>query len=169
MPSRTILFGMGIRYYAYPVEPEMIDLARKDPRAFVGDDPLADAWGPLDERPPMLYLDKAWREFQLLLATPEHASPRPALSLVDGRVTHTGMGWIPHFAVLSPEQVSAVSADLATVSEPDIRTMIAGGQRVFPQDGIEGEISYVFRYLRDAQTFCAELSEKGLGLAYMIG
>ena len=49
---------MGIRYYAYPVERAHVSYARKDPRFFIADDPLADAWE-LNGRakPRMLYLD----------------------------------------------------------------------------------------------------------------
>jgi hypothetical protein len=49
---------MGIRYYAYPIDADLIELAKSTPRSFLSDDPLVDAWGPVDKRPPTLYLDK---------------------------------------------------------------------------------------------------------------
>ena len=56
--------AMGIRYYAYPVDREFIELARVSPRMFMSIDPFADVWGVVEERPEMLYLDKVWRDLQ---------------------------------------------------------------------------------------------------------
>lgn len=36
---------MGIRYYAYAFDADMTARAQADPRSFISDDPLADAWG----------------------------------------------------------------------------------------------------------------------------
>jgi len=63
---------MGIRYYAYAFDADMTARAQADPRSFISDDPLADAWGMphgaqiavtnFEQSVPeteMLYLDKA--------------------------------------------------------------------------------------------------------------
>lgn len=36
---------MGIRYYAYAFENDQTERVVADPRRFISDDPLADAWG----------------------------------------------------------------------------------------------------------------------------
>jgi hypothetical protein len=62
---------MGIRYYAYPVRTSDVELARANPHDFLATDLLADAWGPAELKPRMLYLDKCWGQLQELLG------PRP--------------------------------------------------------------------------------------------
>lgn len=59
---------MGIRYYAYPLQPGDVNEARRNPYPFLSPDPLIDAWGREQDRPRMLYLDKAWRELQHVFA-----------------------------------------------------------------------------------------------------
>lgn len=158
---------MGIRYFAYPIAAEDYPAAREDPCPFHGADPLADAWGLRDQRPEMLYLDKCWRELQILLSSPAGASTRPAARLVQGQVTHTDMGWIPHEQALSPEAVSAIAADLATVDESDIRKTLRRFNR--PDDSEDQEYEYVTQYLADAKEFATRLAREGLGLVYLIG
>lgn len=93
---------MGIRYYAYPLDPDLVGWAQADPRSFLSHDPLADAWE-LDgtPRPEMLYLDKCWSSLQRLTC-PVPGMSRPAHALVRGAVTHTPTGWIPWCGVLAP-------------------------------------------------------------------
>ena len=153
---------MGIRYYAYPLQPSDIESARASPRAFMADDPLADAWGSLELRPRMLYLDKCWAELQDLFGS------RPASLLVQGSVTHTSYGWIPHLDVLDPETVGAVAEDLARVTEADV---VASGVRSYRGRGTPAEDAdeYVMHFLAEARTFTKSLTTDGLGLIYMIG
>jgi hypothetical protein len=158
---------MGIRYYAYPITAEQYALAVENPCLFHGSDPLMDAWGPVDEQPEMLYLDKCWRELQVLLGPESGVAHRPALQLVDGQVTDVEMGWIPYERALSPAQVQAVAADLATVGEPDIRRLLPALNRW--NDAADQEFSYVAEYLAAAQEFTAALTKDGRGLVYMIG
>lgn len=148
--------AMGIRYYAWPVPARLVPLALDDPCPFHSEDPLADAWGPADERPPMLYLDKAWSELQQLFG-----EARPAAHLVHGEVTHTYDGWIPFERALTVKQVAAIAADLADY-QPDDAEIAAAAWRF-------GEVSYVRQYLEDARTFTAKLAEAGHGLVYLIG
>ena len=160
---------MGIRYYAYPVDADLIDAAKACPRDFLGEDPLMDAWGPDDERPRMLYLDKCWRELQLLFKGDGMRPDRPSIRLVSGNVRETGMGWIPHIAVLDPTEVSEIATDLATVTSSEVRSMFAANPHLEERHGADEEFAYVTQYLRDALTFTSELSDLGLGLVYMIG
>jgi hypothetical protein len=157
---------MGIRYYAYPVRERDITAARADPCAFHGDDPLVDAWGPEEERPEMLYLDKCWRELQTLFGEP----PRPALRLVEGAVTfmNGGAEWRAFEQVLDPEQVQAIADDIALVTDADVSRMIAENE-CYAYHGQEEEFRYVSEYLHRAQQFVAALAERKLGLVYLIG
>lgn len=158
---------MGIRYYAYPITAEQYPLALTKPCAFHGSDPLTDAWGPQEMKPEMLYLDKCWNELQHLLASPSGQPDRPALQLVDGRVTFTPRGWIPYERALSPSQVEAVAADLKTVNEADIRRMVSE----FPSWYVSSEqtYQYVAQYLAEAKQFTTRLARGGWGLVYLIG
>lgn len=71
----------------------------------------------------MLYLDKCWRELQLLLANPPR---RAAQKLVDGQVTHTHGGWISHERALSPAEVKAVAADVSDLLNGSRAAVILG-------------------------------------------
>lgn len=160
---------MGIRYYAYPIDAALVDVARASPRQFMSRDPLLDAWGPVDERPPMLYLDKCWREFQLLFGDFNGRTPRPALALVEGYPVMHSEGWDSHIAVLDADQVAEVGTDLGSVTEDDVREMLTPDGGAYPQDGFDGELGYVMQYLRAAQEFTALVAGKGQGLVYLIG
>ena len=167
--------SMGIRYYAYPITADEYLLALERPRAFIGDDPLMDAWGPILEQPEMLYLDKCWSDLQLLLGPLDGQPERPAFQLVDGQVTHIETGWIPFERVLSPAQVQEVAADLATVTDTDVRRIAA----LYPRsnaaawtsdlDDVEIEREYIAHHLAAAQSFTARLASDGRGLVYLIG
>ncbi len=157
---------MGIRYYAYPVRASDVQLARSNPRDFLSDDPLADAWGPVESKPRMLYLDKAWRQLQEFFTQELPA----ALPLVDGDVTHVQCGWIPHIRVLAPDQVGDVAHALAAVGEVDVlaaRLRTFGGDSVVNDDAYE--LRYVMEHLDAAKSFTTSLARDGLGLIYMIG
>jgi hypothetical protein len=158
---------MGIRYYAYPITAEQYPLAVENPCRFHGADPLMDAWAPVDERPEMLYLDKCWHELQVLLGPESGVTDRPSLQLVEGRITDVGMGWIPYERALSPVQVQAVAADLATIGDSDIRRLLPALNRW--NDSPEQEYRYVAEYLAAAQEFTTALARNRRGLVYMIG
>lgn len=157
---------MGIRYYAYPIVAADVDAARACPYRFLGRDPLMDAWGPIDERPNMLYLDKCWWELQKLLEGPADLPARPAAALVAGRVIETTEGWIPHCAVLTPDEVSAVATDLATVTERDVHRLLDGWPRSWRQTD---DFAYVAQFLGDAKEVTQRWADAGFGLVFMIG
>ena len=127
-----------------------------------------DAWGGPDDTPEMLYLDKCWRELQVLLGPRSGIENRPALQLVNGSVTDTPTGWIPHERALSPEEVRAIADDLATVGESDIRRLmpLITGRDAGEDDG---EYRYVAQYLAVAKGFTQKLAREGRGLVYLIG
>ncbi|MEP9395651.1 DUF1877 family protein [Gordonia sp. VNK1] len=154
---------MGIRYYAYPIHAEDVGSARRDPYPFLSDDPLADAWGPKDQRPRMLYLDKAWRELQFMFAVKDdHLQPRISLELVKGNVTpigpyHAHIGFVH---VLTPDLVREIAEDIVLVEPVDDDTI----KKVCSYSSAD----YANTYLRAAQEFMTTLSRDGLGLVYTI-
>jgi hypothetical protein len=160
---------MGIRYYAYPVDADLIEVAKSSPRSFLSDDPLMDAWGPLDERSPMLYLDKCFHELRVLLGGDSSSPNRPAFQLVEGDVVHVPEEWISHVAVLDPAQVVEIAQDLSVITPGQVRASLTATRTFGPRDDLDEEFHYVTQYLRDAVTFTTGLSERGDGLVYMIG
>ena len=86
-----------------------------------------DAWGPADEQPEMLYLDKCWDELQSLFHQEPGSPVRPAHRLVAGQVTMVGWEWEPHIAVLDASEVAAAAADLATVTDDHVATWLRAG------------------------------------------
>ena len=166
-----MIAAMGIRYYAYPVPPELGAMAAESPLDFVGLDPLMDAWGPAEERPRMLYLDKCWGYLQTLFA-PSGDCIQPAYELVRGEVTHTATGWIPFVRYLTNEDVRVIADDLADADASDCFVMdrLAAMRRAgYLHRKFEEELDYVQHYLRDAANFTAEIANDGSGLVYMIG
>ena len=157
---------MGIRYYAYPISAEDYETARADPCPFHGRDPFADAWGPRDDRPEMLYLDKCWNELQAMFGPAPGVSARPTYALVEGQVTHVDMGWIPFERALSPGEVRTIASDIATVGDDEIRSLMA---RSISHPDDEQEFSYIQHFLGEAQRFVTDLANDGRGLVYMIG
>ncbi|MCU1579125.1 MAG: hypothetical protein JWP19_1329 [Rhodoglobus sp.] len=161
---------MGIRYYAYPVRASDIEFARANPRDFLAADPLADAWGPAELKPRMLYLDKCWGQLQEFLGPRPDRPERVAYQLVEGQVTHTSEGWIPFTRVLDPAQVHEIADELSQIGEVDV---LAARVRTFRRDGLVNddpdELRYVMHYLNDAKSFVDALAEDDLGLIYTIG
>jgi len=157
---------MGIRYYAYPVAPQSIEDAKRTPYEHLGGDPLMDAWGPIEDKPRMLYLDKCWRELQVLLG-----ETRPARSLVEGQVVMNAEGWDGHTSVLDPAEVATIADDLARVKDDEVSAMIARDRVAYfgREIDTDAELQYVLKYLHDAQEFTRELADDELGLVYLIG
>ncbi|MGA7203054.1 MAG: hypothetical protein WBX27_00325 [Specibacter sp.] len=156
---------MGIKYFALPVPPQLVNIARINPRAFLSDQHFWQSWSDTPDRPSMLTLDKSWWELQQLLGGREPGAPRPAYELVRGDVTHYGYGWIPYDRVLAAEEVLAVANDLAAglyqacaaSFSPDLAAIMYERR------------SYVESNLGAARTFTAQLAGQGLGLIYSIG
>lgn len=160
---RDILWRMGIRYYAYPLQPHDVADARHDPYPFLADDPLSDAWGPDETRPRMLYLDKAWRELQHVFTVKNgELRPRISLELVKGNVTPIGrygthLGFVH---VLSPDLVDDIARDIVLVEPVDDATI--------KEVGSYSSADYTNQFLQRAQQFMTDLARDGLGLVYMI-
>ncbi|MFT3662081.1 MAG: hypothetical protein QM809_11955 [Gordonia sp. (in: high G+C Gram-positive bacteria)] len=155
---------MGIRYYAYPLRPDQLGPAHRDPWPFLSGDLLLDARGPARNRPRMLYLDRYWCELKRLFA-PADDDPRPrmAAELVRGTVGRSGAGWCEAYtAVRGPDAVSAIAHDLARMKPIDEATAKEIGRPNSTADQVNG-------YLRRAQDFTAGLARDGLGLVYLIG
>jgi len=160
---------MGIRYFALPVPPQLVDIARINPRAFLSDQHFWQSWSDPPDRPQLLDLDKSWWDLQQLLGGREASPPRPAYELVRGEVAQYGYGWIPYDRVLSAEEVLAVANDLAAVS---VAGLYQACTPLFSPDlaAIMYERrNYVEGHLRAARAFTAQLAGRGLGLIYSIG
>ena len=168
---------MGIRYYAYAFDENQADRALADPRAFIGEDPLADAWGftpnasvagaTFEQAVPesdLLYLDKAWRELQLLTGTPGgRGTPRPAYRMFEGHVTEVENGWHAWVRGLAPAEVVDIAGDLAVLRDEEaVARLRALGMT-------DGDVSYALTFLRRARKFVERLAADGRGMAYMIG
>jgi hypothetical protein len=97
---------MGIRYYAYPVAAELAELAAASPHDLIGSDPFFDAWGPVDRRPHMLYLDKAWRNLQAVFGPSDSGGTCPAFELVRGEVTMRTTAGIRSSATWTPTRLA---------------------------------------------------------------
>lgn len=120
---------MGIRYYAYAFDQELSEQGRSDPRSLISSDPLADACGlephaavshakfeqAVPERD-MLYLDKAWRELQIMTGPRELGeSARPSFTMFEGEVSMHDMGWVAWVRPLFAECLPAIERDLAVL------------------------------------------------------
>lgn len=163
---------MGIRYYAYAFDADMTELAMTDPRSFISEDPLADAWGMPHgasvatptfvqgiPKTDMLYLDKAWSAMQRLSGRSEqNGAPRPAFRMFEGQVAMIESGWIPWVRALSPDEVVEIAADLM-VLEQGI------------DDAVESDddTEYVRNFLRRAVEFVSHAASQNRGFVYMIG
>ncbi|MGO1971551.1 MAG: DUF1877 family protein [Propionibacteriaceae bacterium] len=161
---------MGIRCYAYPLAAEFVDHAQREPHLFVSADPLADAWGPEETRPTMLYLDKSWRWLQRL--TSGDATPRSSHRLVQGNVTYVeeGMAWHPWLRVIAPDEVAAIAADLALLGPQDVQAMLRQELRRFDSGAaFVQEEAYIVHFLHAAQRFVSDMSRTGMGVITMIG
>lgn len=158
---------MGIRYYAYPLPAEFVERARTDPHLFLSADPLADAWGPAEDRPTMLYLDKCWSLLQRLTQPAFGTPPRPAYRLFEGDVTfvHDGLAWMPWTRALSPDEVAEVARDLCLLDTNDIRALFQRPDFHARED----DFGYLAHYLAEAQSFVTRMTQSGSGLVYLIG
>lgn len=173
---------MGIRYYAYAFDADQTEAALADPRLFLSDDPLADAWGldpgstmslnvTFEQVPPkreMLYLDKAWSHLQMIAsAGTEDGTSRAAFRIFEGRVTPQGLGWDPWIRVVTPEEAALANADLATIKDIDAERTIRQSYR--GSRDLDGEVRYALDYLERARVYMRSLAEDGRGMVYMIG
>lgn len=162
--------GMGIRYYASAWPADDAEIVVREPRLALPDDPFFAAWSRLgnpEASPNLLYLDKAWPEFQDLTGPRRGRPARPSFRLFEGHVTHVPMGWIPWLRTIEPAGVRTASQDLATITDRDI------DQCTSDDDEPEGHLRYrrtdLKNFLGQAQTFVAQAADRGDGIAYMIG
>jgi hypothetical protein len=168
---------MGIRYYAYAFDADLTEAALAHPRRFLSADPLADTWGmepgavvsvatfqQTSPKREMLYLDKAWRELQIVTAPADGKAGRPAHRMFEGQVTHTRDGWLSWVKTLAPDEIPAISADLASIEEGSVRGAL---QRRSSQG--DESLAYALQYLEAARDFTASLVGDGRGMVYMIG
>lgn len=174
---------MGIRYYAYAFDRDQARKALADPRAVIGPDPLADAFGlepgfiqgvtdlrqSLPERD-LLYLDKAWPYLQRLTAPRSSgAAARASYRMFEGQVTHSddGFSWYPWVRALPPHEVALIARDLEAINHRDINSAL-GGSCSYGQS-LESEVAYAAAFLDRAKVFVSAAASDGRGFAYIIG
>ncbi|OUZ07299.1 hypothetical protein BHE97_17515 [Aeromicrobium sp. PE09-221] len=147
---------MGLRYYAYQVEPHFIGLARHDPSFFVSAESPAGG----DGRSGGAIVDLDKRRRQLHRLTTDGAEPRPSSRLFEGDVRHCGddASRVPCIRVLEPDEVSRIAADLVLLGERDVRSMFRSE-----------EVASVAEFLIRVQHFAVDAARAGNGIIYLIG
>ena len=160
---------MGIRYYAYPVPGNCTSDAVAHPHRYLGKDPFLDAWGPLETRPEMLYLDNCWHLLQHVLGAPTSIPSRPSFRLIEGEVTpiHCGVAWRPFIRVLDPREVSVIAEDLDSVDSGLLKRAIEMQLHRTLQSDAE-DLAYASAYLSEARSFTRAMADSGRGLIYAI-
>ncbi|TPW73100.1 DUF1877 domain-containing protein [Schumannella sp. 10F1B-5-1] len=167
---------MGIRYYAYAFDADQTEQVFAEPRRFLSSDPLADAWGmephvsmgtatfrQRSSERDMLYLDKAWRELQILTLSGVQGGPaRDSHRLFAGRVTMHEYGWESWVSVIAPDEVAPIQKDLVDLDEA-----VRLEHSLIPESSEDDR--YVADYLHRARVFVDRLAEDGRGLVYLIG
>ncbi|WP_277210626.1 hypothetical protein [Isoptericola croceus] len=162
---------MGIRYYASTWHPDDAETVIREPRLALPDDPFFAAWSRLsapEASPNLLYLDKAWPDFQDLTGPRRGRAARPSYRLFEGQIAHVKRGWIPWLRALEPTEVRTLSQDLAAITNRDIEQCAAS------DDGkTSGYLRYrhedLTHFLDQAQAFISQAADRGDGIAYMIG
>lgn len=174
---------MGIRYYAYAFDSDQAAQALADPRAVIGPDPLADAFGlergfiqgyadlrqSLPERD-LLYLDKAWPYLQRLTGPPSPgAAARASYGMFEGHVTHAddGFTWQPWVRALPPREVAVIARDLEAINDHDVNVALGGSCSSVLS--LESEVAYANAFLDRAKVFVSAAASDGRGFAYLIG
>ena len=147
---------MGIRYYAYQVEPHFIGLARLDPSFFLSAEPAPGG----DGRSGGGIVDVDKRRRQLHRLTTGGGEPRPSSRLFAGDVRHPDddVSRAPCIRVLEPDEVSRIAADLVLLGERDVRAMFS-----------DAEIDGVMEFLTRVQHFTVDTARAGNGIVYLIG
>ncbi|MDF1488020.1 hypothetical protein [Tessaracoccus caeni] len=174
---------MGIRYYAYAFDRNDTEQALANPRDFLSDDPLADAWGLphgftvahglYEQAVPkcdMLYLDKAWRYFQLVTSppSPEHTS-RAAYRMFEGNVTFADplTGYDRWVRPIPPDDVVEIALDLNKITPEQFAGLLR--PHIDNWHVKEEDIDYAVSYLPRAQEYMTGLVETDRGFVYTIG
>jgi hypothetical protein len=172
---------MGIRYYAYAFDADLVQQAVDDPRSMLSSDPLADAWGlephaavsvatfeQVSPKRDMLYLDNAW----LALQSPKHPAPgSPAGSsyrMFEGNVTMHGLGWDPWVRTILPEEVLVIRDDLCAIDESRVRAWARTWRSRHGADD-ESELRCVLDFLGQSQEFVQSHAAEGRGMLYLVG
>ena len=119
----------------------------------------------------MLYLDKAWRNLQIMT---EPSDPfgecRPAYRMFEGDVTplENWEGWLPWVRAIPPEDVAPIADDLDEISHADFVSWFTRHNNESLEDG-ESEAEYVGFHIDRARRFLRTLEKSGRGFTYMIG
>lgn len=172
---------MGIRYYAYAFDSSITQAVLANPRAYLSADPFADALGlphgftmgttDFQQGPPeedMLYLDKVWRNLQLMTAPSDPSGEcRPAYRMFEGEVTPLGgwEGWLPWVRAIPPQEVAPIADDLDAITRADFVPWYARPDG----ESVESEAEGVEHFLGRARRFLRGLESAGRGFTYMIG
>lgn len=173
---------MGIRYYAYAFNADLVEQAVDDPHSILSSDPLADAWGlephasvsvatfeQVSPKRDMLYLDKAWSALQSLTRPgSESLGTGSCYRMFEGDVTMHGLGWSPWIRTIRPEEVPSIRDDLCAINESQVRSWANTWRSRHGADD-DDELRYVLHNLARAQEFVHALATDGRGMVYLIG
>lgn len=168
---------MGIRYYAYAFESDMIEQALANPRHFLPSDPLADAWGmeagvaigapTFKQSTPesdLLYFDKAWSDLRRAIGLPG----RPARRMLEGEVLLLDdYGWEPVLKVITPQEAADIARDMEGIEEEEVEIALRSNWAAM---SVETEdVSHVMSYFHRAREYVMGVAAAGRGFVYMIG
>lgn len=169
-PSRAEICDspvMGIRYYARAIDDADIAWLTTYPCACECRDPRPHRREPLAEVG-TLTLDKAWWEFQQLFDATGLEAGRPAGRLVISQPDLlTRLPYEPSYGLVSAVHVAEAAADLATVTDDEVRALVRRG-RQSDQRANRSEQWYVTEYLEQAREYTERLADQGLALRYVI-
>ncbi len=156
---------MGIRYVAVSIDSDDYLRISAGPCPTCGARPHAREPEYGDPEPDVLSLDKSWGYLQHFFSS---AGLDVAAGLVTGNVTHTSRGWISHQATVAPDHVQAVAAELAAVTEDQLRCHFQNGGQ-WTNDRSKGDFEYVSSYLAAAVEFTEKVARENRGIVYYIG
>lgn len=156
---------MGIRYLAISIDTDDYLRISAGRCPTCGARPHTRERNYAEPQPDVLDLDKSWGYLRHFF---ESIRLDSAAELVAGHVTHTSGGWISHQGTIAPGRVTAVTAELMSVSADQLRDHFrdGGGWR---DKRSRDDFEYVSSYLAAAVTFTAKVAKENRGIVYYIG
>lgn len=156
---------MGIRYLAISIDLDDYAHISAGPCPTCGSRPHAREREYDEPEPDILDLDKSWGYLQGIFGS---IGLRAASELIEGDVTHTSTGWIPYQGTVAPARVKEVAAELASVSERQVRAYFQAGN-LWKDERSKQDFEYVNSYVGSARQFAEKVAGDDRGIVYYIG